>query len=93
MTDTKRMKNGKNRNGISPVATAAGVIIGAGLGVAGAVALSNKKNRAKIDKALKGVQKQGSELIDDVKTAMLEKKTEANEIMEDGKEKAKKIVK
>ncbi len=93
MSDSKQMNNKDKRNGMSAAAAAAGVIIGAGLGVAGAVALSNKQNRAKLGKAVNGVMKRGSDLVSDVSAAALEKKDEADRMMEETKDRAKKLVK
>jgi hypothetical protein len=43
----------QNQGGINPVAAAvAGAVVGAGVGIAGAVVLGDKKNREKIGKVL-----------------------------------------
>ena len=93
MTDAKQVKNNNEKMGISPAAAVAGVVIGAGLGIAGAVAFNNKNNRAKIDKAVNGVKKQGSDFIDDVKNVVSAKKNETDDMIEEGRDKAKRISK
>jgi F0F1-type ATP synthase membrane subunit b/b' len=64
----------QEQNELNPVAVAVtGVIVGAGVVVAGAIALNNKKNQQKIEEALTtakekviDIKKQAEETIDDV---------------------------
>lgn len=93
MSDLRKSSNEEKWNGMSAVAAATGVIIGAGLGVAGAATLRNKQNRAKLGKALSGVMKRGSDLVSDVSATALEKKDAADKVMEKTKDRAKKLVK
>lgn len=59
MTDSKRKKQDKGSGGVSTVAAAVtGIAVGAGVAVAGAIALSNKKNQEKLKGFVRGIQKQ-----------------------------------
>lgn len=54
----------KNKGGVNPmVASLAGAALGAAVG-AGAVILSDKKNREKLEKALEGLKKQGFNVLE-----------------------------
>lgn len=53
--------NGKNVNTV--VASLAGAALGAAVG-AGAIILSDKKNRKKLEEALEGLKKQGFDVLD-----------------------------
>ena len=93
MTDSKQMKKNEENNGVNPVVAAAvsGVVVGAGLAIAGAVAFNDKGNRAKIDTAVNEVKKQAADYIEDVKTQVADKKKEADAVFAEGNEKAAKI--
>lgn len=57
-------KNEKKEGGVSPmIASLAGAAVGAAVG-AGAIILSDKKNREKLEKALEGLKKQGFNVLD-----------------------------
>ncbi len=56
---TKEKKSGVN----SMIASLAGVAVGAAVG-AGAIILSDKKNRKKLEEALEGLKKQGFKVLD-----------------------------
>lgn len=61
--------------GVSPVmAAVAGVIAGAGVAIAGAVALSDKSNKDKIVGFVKGVQKDAMEKRDELVEKVVEEK-------------------
>ncbi len=56
--------NNKKEGGVNPViASLAGAAVGAAVG-AGAIILSDKKNREKLEKALEGLKKQGFNVLD-----------------------------
>lgn len=83
MTDHKKSEQNESGTGVGTViAAVTGVVVGAGVAVAGAVALSDKKNREKIKHVFTDVKNQAVGYIDG-----LQKKTQ-NE-----KGKVKKIVK
>lgn len=57
----------KKQNGISPiVAAVTGVVVGAGIAVAGAVALSDEKNREKVKEALTNAKDKTISYVEDV---------------------------
>lgn len=57
-------KNDKKEEGVNPmIASLAGAAVGAAVG-AGAIILSDKKNREKLEKALAGLKKQGFNVLD-----------------------------
>lgn len=59
--------NDDKKKGMSPMAAGvAGAVVGAGLAVAGAVALKDEKNRAKVKGALQSVKKQASDYVDEI---------------------------
>lgn len=56
--------NSDKKAGVNPmVASLAGAAVGAAVG-AGAIILSDKKNREKLEKALEGLKKQGFNVLD-----------------------------
>lgn len=58
------MANDKKDGGVNPmIASLAGAAVGAAVG-AGAIILSDKKNRQKLEKALEGLKKQGFNVLD-----------------------------
>ncbi len=58
------MANDKKDGGVNPmIASLAGAAVGAAVG-AGAIILSDKKNREKLEKALEGLKKQGFNVLD-----------------------------
>jgi hypothetical protein len=63
MLQTKEDK--QDKKGMSPLAAGvAGAVVGVGIAVAGAVALKDEKNRAKVKGALKAVKKQANGYVD-----------------------------
>jgi Skp family chaperone for outer membrane proteins len=94
MTDQKKQDDGKG--GINPVAAAVtGAVIGAGVVVAGAVAvaLKDKKNREKVNQTLTNVKKQAVGYIKDMQKEVQDKKDEVRDKLTEGKEKAKRVTK
>ena len=78
--------NQDNKKGMSPMAAGvAGAVVGAGIAVAGAMALKDEKNRAKVKGALKAVKKQASEYVDDLQERAHQQGIEAKEKMDDMK--------
>jgi|GEM_PF-6286069 len=62
------MTDSKKNNGVSHIATAvAGVILGAGAVVAGAIALNDKGNMNKVKDALSSAKKQAKDYVSDIK--------------------------
>ncbi len=74
------------------VAAVAGVVVGAGVAVAGAVALSDKKNREKVKKTLANAKDQAMGYVEDVQKQAEDKKGEIEEKLAKGKEKVKKAL-
>lgn len=84
----------KNQGVINPVAAAvAGAVVGAGVAVAGAVVLSNKKNREKIGKVLNNAKNKAVDYVEGVQKQVEDKKNEVKEKLTKGKEKAGRIIK
>lgn len=78
MTSNKKMDEGKNNFGQVVVAAVTGAIAGAGVAIAGAIALTDEKNRKKVDESI---------------AKIVEKKDEVEEKIAKGKVKVKKIEK
>lgn len=78
MTSNKKVDEGKNNFGQVVVAAVTGAIAGAGVAIAGAIALTDEKNRKKVDESIAKV---------------VEKKDEVKEKIAQGKVKVKKIEK
>ncbi len=73
MTNPK--KQDQRTGGLNPVAAAVtGAIIGAGVAVAGAVALSDKNNRKKVKEVLTNVRDQAIGYMEDVQNQAQDKK-------------------
>ncbi len=76
----------KKQNGVNPVAAAvAGAVVGAGVAIAGAIALKDEKNRKKVQEVLKDTKDQASK---HMKTMQGEAKEKTAEI----KEKVTKVI-
>jgi hypothetical protein len=79
------MKDQK-KDGVNPVfAAVTGAVVGAGVAIAGAVALSNDKNREKLDDAATSIKDHVADTIKDVNDKVEGKLAE-------GKEAVKKVV-
>lgn len=84
----------QNQGGINPVAAAvAGAVVGAGIGVAGAVIMGNKKNREKISKVLNNAKDQAINYVEGVQKQAQDKKDEVEEKLTDGREKVGRVTK
>ena len=86
------MANGKNdkKGGVNPmVASLAGAAIGAAVG-AGAVILSDEKNRKKLENALEGLKKQGFDVLE---IAKKEASSIRNQLAPAGEEAVKEVKK
>lgn len=71
MTDTKK-KIQNSGSGVNPVmAAVAGVVVGAGIAVAGAVVMSDKKNQAKVKEVANNLKDQFNDKKDDVKEKVI----------------------
>lgn len=78
--------NQDNKKGMSPMAAGvAGAVVGAGIAVAGAMALKDEKNRAKVKGALNAVKKHASDYVDDLQEKTHEQGVKTKEKMEDMK--------
>ncbi len=86
------MKNqNKQDTGVNPVvAAAAGAIVGAGVAVAGALALNDEKNRKKVKEVLENVKSKAQGYIDNGEQHEQDKKSDLADKFELGKEKVKK---
>lgn len=94
MTNPNQIKLVENKNGFNPVATmVVGAIVGAGVAIAGAVALSDKNNRDKVKEALINAKDQAVGYIEDTQKQAETKKGEVEQKLAEGKEKVKKIAK
>lgn len=84
----------KNKGGINPVVAAvAGAVVGAGVGIAGAVVLGDKKNREKINKVLNNVKDQAVDYVEGVQKQAEDKKSEIEKEFVKGKKITQKTVK
>lgn len=88
------MKDNNQRGGVSPVmAAVAGAVVGAGVAVAGAIVLEDKKNREKIKKVLNNTKNQAINYMESIQKQAENRKGEIEEKLTEGKEKVKKITK
>jgi gas vesicle protein len=87
----KKQNTEKSTSPLAALAT--GVVIGAGVAVAGAVALNDKKNREKVIKVVKDVKNQVSGYMDDMQKTANQKKDEGKETVTQSKKEVKKATK
>ena len=86
---TNQKKHNEHREGMgSMVAAMTGAAVGAGIAIAGAVALKDEKNMDKIKEIMTNVKDQVSGQVDNIKKNMEQEKTEIDEQIAEGKEKA-----
>jgi gas vesicle protein len=91
MTHNDQQKQSSEKGGIHPaVAAVAGALVG--VGVAGAVALKDEKNRKKVKKVLSHVKDQAMGYMEDMQKQAQDKKGEIEEKLADGKEEVKEVV-
>ncbi len=92
MTDQNQKKQDKRKRGLNPVAVAiTGAVVGAGIAVAGVMALKDEKNREKVKKVLNNVKKQATDYAEDVQNKIRDEKEEAEKKLAEVKEKVKKV--
>ncbi len=85
--------NQAKRGGFSQVAAAvAGVIVGAGVVAAGAVALKDKKNRQKVKQVLADAKDQAVEYMEEMQKDVQGKKSTVEKKLVDGQKEVKKEV-
>lgn len=84
------MKNTHQNKQISAAIT--GAIVGAGVTIAGAVALQDKKTREKVTKVLTDAKNQAMGYLEDMQNQAQDTKAEAEEKFSEEKVKVKKIV-
>lgn len=91
--------NQKNEGVNTVIAAVAGVVVGAGVAIAGAVALSDKKNRDKVEGVINKAKDKTNSFVKNVqskvqgkKAEMDIKKAEVDEQLVVGKEKVKKTL-
>lgn len=90
MTNQNQKKHNEENGDISPVVAAiTGVVIGAGVAIAGAVALKDEKNREKVKEVLTNVKDQAIGYVEDMQKQVEDKKGEVKEKLAEGKEKVK----
>lgn len=83
----------KKEGGVNPmIASLAGAAVGAAVG-AGAIILSDKKNREKLEKALEGLKKQGFNVLDIVQREADNVRKQIGEKVNEDKKPAKKAAK
>ncbi len=77
MTDSNKRKQDDGNGGINPIAAAiTGAVVGAGVAVAGMVALKDEKNREKVKEVLTDVKDQAVGIIEDMQKQGQDKKSE-----------------
>ena len=99
MIDHKKNQTDDKKVGISPMAVAVtGAVVGIGLAVAGAVVLSDEKNREKVKDAFTDAKKHTQEYVGNLQHRAEDKKVEVEEkaaklvaVVEDAVKEVKKI--
>lgn len=92
MKDSDQKKQDERRNGLNQVAAAVtGAIVGAGVAVAGAVIMSDKKNREKVKKVLNNAKNQAIGYMEDIQKQVKSKKSEVEGKLTEGKKRVKKV--
>ena len=92
MTDVQPKKTSQVSAGVSPVVAAVtGVVVGAGLAIAGVVAMKDKKNQEKVREAVDNTKDKAAELMKDVQEQASKTQDEVETSLSDGKAKAEKI--
>lgn len=80
MTDKNNKKQVEEKGGFNPVVAAVtGAVIGAGIAVAGAVALRDEKNREKVKEAFTNIKDQAKGYMDDMQKQVKEKEEAVKE--------------
>jgi len=92
MADHNKKKPDKRKSGIDTVAAAVtGAIVGAGVAVAGAVALKDKKNREKVKQVLNNVKDQAVGYMEKMQKDVKSKKGGVENKLDDGQKEVKKV--
>jgi len=93
MTDLSQKKQDERRNEFNQNVAAAvtGAVVGAGVAIAGAVVLNDKKNRNKVKKVLTDVKDQAIGYIEDMQKQVQDKKDEIEEKFTEGEKKVKNV--
>lgn len=80
MTNSNRVLKNKENEGVNPIVAAiTGAIIGATVGVIGALALKNEKNRGKVREILTNIKNQTVGYMEGMKKEVQGKKSEIKE--------------
>jgi len=88
MTEKKKIKHEEKSNGVNPVtAGVVGAVVGAGIAIAGAVALSDEENRDKVKAVLADVKEKAANYVEEVKQNVEDTKTGIEDKVTEGKEK------
>jgi len=88
------MKDNNQKGGVNPVmAAVAGAVVGAGVAVAGAMVLEDKKNREKVKKVFTDVKNQAIDYVEDMQKQIRDKRDGIEEKITDGKNKVQKVTK
>lgn len=94
MTNHNQKIQNDRKNGLDQIAAAVtGAIVGAGVAVAGVIALKDEKNRNKVKNALIDAKNQAVDYIEDIRNQAQDKKIEIKEKVFQEKVKVKKIAK
>lgn len=77
MTDQNQKKQDMGKSGFNPVVAAVtGAVVGAGVAIAGAVALKDKKNREKVKEVLTEVKDKATGFMEEMQKQAQDKKDE-----------------
>lgn len=94
MTTFQDQKKQDDQNRFNQVAAAVtGAVVGAGVGIAGAVIMGNKKNREKISRILNNVKDDAVDYVGGIKKQAQDKKEEIKKKFIEGKVKVAKVTK
>ena len=84
-------KQDREKSSVNPIAAAVtGAVVGAGIAVAGAIALKDEKNREKVKEALNTVKDQARGYVESIQKQAQEKKSDVQEKLAGGKNRVKK---
>lgn len=93
MIDPKQKQREERKSGFNPVTVGVtAAIVGAGIAVAGAVVLKDKKNREKVKQVLTNVKDQAVGYVEDIQKQAEDKKEQIKEKLVEGEEKVEKLV-
>jgi len=93
MTNHSQKTQNEQKNGLDQITAAVtGAIVGAGVAVAGVIALKDEKNRNKVKQVFIDAKNQAVGYIEDIRNQAQDKKAEVEEKVSEEKIKVKKIV-